>query len=173
MVADEKHPAKAQGDGVGQGLANEVGALNSPGQGEPQLTAGKVVAVVAHGQQQVCSAPGPAHVQLHPGGIHQGLLAHRLHNAAGSQNGDAAYNAQVGIEGPLPHLFPAGDGNDHLHAAGGPLKGLRHRRLDHLPGHVVNGCGSHWLVQTRLCHPAHPGAAVDPMALGMGRTVRK
>ncbi len=37
------------------------------------------------------------------------------------QNGDAARDAQPGIEGPLHHL-PAGDGNDHLHAAGGPLK---------------------------------------------------
>ena len=129
--------------------------------------------VIAGGQDEPPGAARPEsgliHFQLD--GIQDRLLAHRLHNAAGSQHRKPALDPDVGVECVLCHLFPALDGDGHGKAAGVagalgfPLQGLG----DHLPGHMVDGSFPHRLVQPGLGHPAHALAAGDADLGGIGQ----
>ena len=64
-----------------------------------QFVPGIVRAVVPGRHQKVLYSGRLCHLQLQRDGIHQSRLAHGPDDAAGTQNGDAALNAQPGIEG--------------------------------------------------------------------------
>ena len=49
--------------------------------------------------------------------IQQRLLAHRLHNAAGAQHRQTAFDPQVRVKSALSGLFAALDADDHRETA--------------------------------------------------------
>ena len=165
-MAHQKHLFKPGRRRHIQRIANEIGGLHHRDNGKVRVGLMQVVQpVVARGQDEPFGVSGPqsglVHFQLN--GVQNGLLAHGFHNAAGAQNGQPARHPDVWVEGALGHGFALRDGDGHRKAAviigagGFPAQGVR----DHLPGHMVDGRGSHRLVQTGLGHPAHTHAAVD------------
>ena len=129
--------------------------------------------VVARGEDEPpgrpCPKRGLPHLQLD--GVEDGLLAHRLDDAAGAEDAEAAFHAHVGVEGALGCLGPALDGDGDIEAAciSGRLRLLLQRLLYHGPGDVVDGGFAHRLVEAGLRHPAHPLAAVDAHLSGQFR----
>ena len=121
-----------------------------------------VRSIVAGGQNQAVRAVGRL-PQLHGDGVDQRLLAHRLHDAGGSKDGQAALHAQHRVEGALRRFLAAGDGDHDREAA--RITGLRadlSRLLrDHPAGHGVDRRRPDRLIKARLCHPAHARAAVN------------
>ena len=162
-VAHQQRASKPQLTAQIHAVTDEVGHLHRPVRVQAQAPPDKVRAVVPRGQQGVGRPLLPPLAQLHRDGVHQGLLAHGLHDARGAQNGDAPLDAQPGVEGPLGQGLPLRRGDDHPQSA--PVVrqrlNLLHARPDHLPGHAVDGRRAHRLVQARGRHPAHPLSAVD------------
>ena len=161
-VADEQRALKIQLLADIQRNANKIGHLHGGLGVDFQAVPDEIRTVVAGGQQHVVPL-GSLLPQLHPNGVHQGLLAHGLHNAGGAENRDAAHDPQPGVEGLLRQLLSQGNGNFHGEAPGViQLPGDFQQVLpDHGPGHRVDGRIAHALVKPRLGHPAHAEAAVN------------
>ena len=95
--------------------------------------------------------------------IDQGLHAHRLYNARGTQNGYTSLNSQHGIEGFFCN-FPALRNKDPDTGSALVIQLLKKvfcRLLDHLPGNGIDGRLADLLIQTRFGHPANPFSAID------------
>ena len=161
-VPHQQHLAEGVGGGQVQGVADEVGDLHHRRAAQGVLPE-EFLPVIPRGEDHVPRPQGRGLVQLQGDGVHQGLLAHGLHNARGTQDGQPALHPQGGVESLLGRLPAPGDGEGDLQPAGvarlcAHCPGLG---LDHLPGHPVDGRRAHRLVQAGLCHPAHPLAPVD------------
>ena len=123
----------------------------------------KIRPVVAGGHQQIGDTLGPVDLHLHPGGIHQRLPAHGPHDAGGTQDGDAAFDTQPGVEGLCGQQGSLRHGDHRLQAPLFPRLVQRLPQLvpDHLPRARIDGSSPYRLVQARSGHPAHALPAVN------------
>ena len=162
-VADEQGSPEFQFPADSQGCLDIIGALHRQGGVNAQLLPDEVRAIVTRSQQHEVCPVSPALGQLHPDGVHQGFLAHGLHNAGGAQNGDAPHNAQPWVEGLLRQPLPLGYGDFYPQPAVVIRQShdLSHILPDHLPGHGVDGRLPHGLIQTGLGHPTNASTAVN------------
>ena len=102
-------------------------------------------------------------MQFQLDGIYNCPLAHRLHNAGGSQNRNAADDADFRIKRTGCNRFPSRNGDRDSNSAGvGRLPADRLNRLgDHLPRNAVDRRRSDRLIQSGFCHPSHAGSSFD------------
>ena len=147
-----------------QRFPDKVGGLDHWDGGKLRVGFVQIVQpVVARGEDEPSMAFCPQrrliHLQLD--GVQNGLLAHRLYDAAGAQHRQPALHPDMGVEGAPGYLLTAGDGDGHGKAAGvaGGFCLPAQRFGDHLPGHMVDGGLPDRLVQPGFCHPAYPRAA--------------
>ena len=163
-MAHQQDSFKAQGGRDVQSVSHEVGAFhNRDFLRQPALLPQKIQAIIARRQDQLLRPSGSCLPLLQGDGVHNGLLAHGLHNAAGAQNGQTPFHPQHGVEAALCQGFALWKGDHHgkpaLIAAFLPHR--LHLLADHLPGHTIDGGTPHRLIQTGFGHPAHAGPAVN------------
>ena len=122
-----------------------------------------IQSIISRHQHQISAPPGQLHFDIHPDRLNQGLLTHRLHDAAGTQHGDAAHNPQAGIEGLHGQCFSSRNRDRHRQTALVTKlpADLLHVFPDHLPGNLVDCCRAHGLFQPGPCHAAHALSAID------------
>lgn len=90
-------------------------------------------------------------------------MAHRLHDASGSDNGNPPLNAQTGVEGFQSQRLPTGNGNDDIKPA--PVTMFIRRLLasvpNHLPWHGIDSCFTYGLIQSWLGDSAYAFSAIN------------
>ena len=116
-------------------------------------------ALVAEREGQFLMPLLRAHLQFHVQGIPQRFQAHGTKDARRPENGQAAFDAQPGIERFQRRLFAA---RDRYRDTGSPAaEYAAHGLLDHLPRHRIDGSFAYGDLQPRLCDDAHAVARAE------------
>ena len=102
-------------------------------------------------------------VELNMDGIQYRLIAHRLYNSAGSQNGNAADNAKARIKGLLCKLLSSRHGNLDLQDSLiiQKVAYLQYFLRNHFPRYMIDCRISYRLVESRLCHSPDARSTVN------------
>ena len=98
-VPDEQRTAEAERTAMLQRVADEIAGQNGGARVEADGRADEIRAIVARREQDIVRAVRPALPQLDMDGVDEGLLAHRLDDAGRTEDGNAADNAEAGVEG--------------------------------------------------------------------------
>ena len=111
-MPDEQRTPEAQLPAAFQRVADEVAGQDGRLRVEADGAADVVCAVVAGGQQDIVGPVRPPLAQLDADGIDERLFAHGLDDAGRAEDGDAAGDAEAGIEGLLGQCLARRHGND-------------------------------------------------------------
>ncbi len=169
-VTNHQNALKALGRAGVQGLAQVVGKLHALKAIKLGQGLGKTGAVVTRHQHKVSKTQRRLLANLELDRVDQRGDRARPHDAGRAQNGNAALDAQVRVEGLGTNAGTFGSINRHRQCAG--LASLSTGLLDllgnHLPRGRVDGGGAHRLVKARLGYAANALAAVDEDSSGGG-----
>ena len=146
-----------------QRVADEIAGQNGGARVEADGRADEIRAIVARREQDIVRAVRPTLPQLDMDGVDEGLLAHRLDDAGRTEDGNAADNAEAGVEGLFCERLALrhGDHDGQTAAIITEAHDLFDVFADHAARDGVDGRSADRLVEPALRHAAHARAAVD------------
>ena len=146
-----------------QRVADEIAGQNGGARVEADGRADEIRAIVARREQDIVRAVRPTLPQLDMDGVDEGLLAHRLDDAGRTEDGNAADNAEAGVEGLFCERLALrhGDHDGQTAAIIAEAHDLFDVFADHAARDGVDGRRADRLVEPALCNAAYARAAVD------------
>ena len=164
-MPDEEHLPKAGFRCHQHCVIDEIGGGHRRIQGKAVFFMEKVLPVIARRRGEDRKALFSQDPHLHADRVQQGPVAHRLHDPAGPQNGDASHDSELGVEGLCRHLPPLRNENSDIQSGRSLPRAVQRfpdSLADHPPRRAVDRRASHRLVQSGPGHAPDALPAVDP-----------
>ena len=146
-----------------QRIADEIRGQDSRARVDTDRIPDEIRAIVARREQDVVRAVRPALAELDMDGVNQGLLAHRLDDAGRTEDGNAADDAEAGVERLFRECLALRHEDDDGQTAAiiAQAQDLFHVFADHAARDGIDGRRADRLVEPALCNAAYARAAVD------------